>query len=130
MTLKISKNVWLFLSSLAVAVILLWAIFSGTNIGKALAQTELVYNNAGSIASSLDFFYSDQNRFPTVPEFEDQNIMGNYFNSFPPAELASQNCSSSFIYKRISFTQYELNFCLPLSFSGYKKGWNRISESK
>lgn len=128
-------NLKIVLSSLCVAVVLLLVIFQGLNKGKQAAQAQIIAQGAQNLAAGLKYFYNDQNRFPSATEFADQNIMLNYFSAFPPTNFVSAACSQSFIYKRISQTNFQLNFCLPRGVGGYNDGWNMIngqpnSESK
>lgn len=109
------------------AVVLLVVIIQGLNIGKEKAQAEIIYNTADNLVSGLQNFYNDQDRFPSVTEFEDVNIMLNYFSQFPPISLISQDCSQSFVYKRLSNSSYTLNYCLPRAFNLSGKGWNQIN---
>ncbi len=122
-----SPKIKIYLSSLAVAVVLLLAVFWGVGSGRLQAQGGLVLQNAQSLQAGLRYFYADQNRFPTAEEFQDQNLMLSYFNAFPPAELAAGPCSGSFSYKRPAAGSYELDFCLPASSGGLTAGWHAIS---
>ncbi len=121
------KKFWQFSGSLLAAVILFWAIHSGSDTGKNLAQASMVSQNAQFLAQGFDFFYQDQNRFPSALEFADNNLMNGYYANFPPLSFASQVCPESFIYKRPSAKSFEINFCLPAGFSTYSKGWNKIT---
>ena len=118
----------IILSSLIVAVILFFAITKGINTGQQVAQAESVVTTAQNLASGLQNFYSDQNRFPTVLEFSDKNVMLNYFSSFPPTDFVSSVCSQSFVYKRTAPDSFQLNFCLPVQSGQSVQGWNVINE--
>lgn len=127
MNLSLPKQIWLFLTVIGVAVILLWSILAGASKGKAVAQSQVVASNALALASGLKYFFLDQDRYPTALEFGDKNLMLNYFYLFPPADFTSKNCSQSFIYKRPSADNYSLSFCLSEQTNGYAAGWNTIS---
>lgn len=119
----------IFLSSLAVAVILLLAIFWGLAKGKEDAESQAVLAAQANLVKGLQFFYQDQNRYPSALEFVDAPTMLNYFNSFPPPDFASKNCSQSFSYQRNALDSYSLSFCLPVSSGGFAAGWNAVSGS-
>ena len=111
------------------AVVLFWSIFSGINVGHKVAQSKAISQTAKNLNLGLQYFYSDQNRFPSATEFADQNTMRNYFSVFPPADFISSNCSQSFVYKRINEDSFQLNFCLPLANGAHQAGWNTVNGS-
>lgn len=111
-------------------VILLLVLSSAYSFGKRGAQAGLIVNNALELKRGLDFFYQDQDRFPTPLEFQNTNIMSRYFSNFPLSEFPVKGCSELFVYKRTSPTSFQLHFCLPAQSGGYKKGWNQIEQDK
>jgi len=119
------KNLVPGLTVLVATVLLLWVIFSGLTSGKTKAQGETILRNAGAVAEGLDFFYNDQNRFPSNSEFADTGIMLTYFTKFPPVKLSSKNCPEIYAYKNLSAKSYELDFCLPKEIENFSGGWNK-----
>jgi len=109
------------------AVVLFLVIAKGLSAGQQIAQAQIVTQTAKNLSVGLQYFYSDQNRFPSAVEFADQNTMLNYFSVFPPADFSSANCSQSFIYKRLNDSNFQLDFCLPRAEGGYTAGWNVIT---
>ncbi len=128
--ISLPSRFWQTVTVLAVAVVLFMAFTISVSRGKAKAQSQAALEAAVELQKSLDFFYSDQNRFPTAEEFLDQNIMGRYIKNFPPKEFVSKTCPESFTYKRPEIRSYQLYFCLPAGFEGYSKGWNVLAEQK
>jgi hypothetical protein len=118
-----------FLSSLLAAVILLLAIFWGAAAGKETAQSITLTKIAQNLIFGLQYFYSDQNRFPTALEFSDQNIMLNYFSGFPAVDFPSKLCPQSFVYKRVAADNAQLSFCLPRAAGDYGAGFNMLNVS-
>ncbi len=116
----------LILSSLIVAVILFLVISKGLSVGQQTAQAENVVKITQSLVTGLQNFYSDQDRFPSPLEFADKTIMLNYFSSFPPSDFASSACNQSFVYKRVSISNFQLNFCIPTATGKYSAGWNMV----
>jgi len=125
-----SRKLWQVLTVLIAAVILFWVILAAVGSGRTKSKTELVLKNVESINTALEYFYSDQDRFPSVLEFGNANIMEVYLDPFPPAEVVSDNCSQSFEYKRPKINSYELSFCLPKEADGFNEGWNKKTVTK
>lgn len=121
------KKIWLILSSLAAAAVLLLAILLGANSGRTAAQAQIIAQTASNLSSGLNYFFSDQNRFPTATEFSDQNLMLNYFSTWPPVDFGTGACSQSYIYKRVSANSYQLSFCLPQATGKFQQGWNSVN---
>jgi len=124
-----SNKIKILLSSLIVAVVLLLVIVWGVNTGKKIAQAKILIQTSKSAASALQYFYQDQNRYPTATEFENQNLMLTYFSNFPLPNYPSSACSQSFVYKRPDPATFQLSFCLPTAQGGYGAGWNTINGS-
>jgi hypothetical protein len=127
---KINTNIAIIFSSLLVAVLLFVAILRGSSAGKDTAQATAVIGTAKNITTALDYFYSDQNRYPNVSEFGEQNIMLNYLNVFPVPNFISAVCQESFVYKKDSASTASLSFCLPKASGAYAQGWNVLSLNK
>ncbi len=129
MNFHFPRNFKLILGSLIAAVVLFWAILSGIGSGQLLAQSQMVVQTSQNIGKSLQYFYQDQDRYPSATEFANQNVMLTYATGFPLPEYISKNCSESFVYKRLSLNVFELDFCLPVATNNYQAGWNKISGS-
>lgn len=130
MNFKINTKITIILSSLIVAVLLFVAIFQGAKAGKDTAQADAIIEAAQNLSAGLEYFYNDQDRFPNVLEYGDQNIMLNYFNVFPVPSFVSSFCRESFVYKKNTSSGVSLSFCLPKEAGGYQKGWNILNFSK
>lgn len=123
---KILKIVGLVL--LVVALILAWMV--AIINGQRSAAARQVVKDVNAITSGLEYFYQDQNRYPSVGEFNDQNIMRQYLSNYPPQIFATGICSASLEYSNTFRNDYELRFCLPNSVKGWPAGWNTISAPK
>lgn len=115
------------IGSLCVAVVFLWAVVTGSSAGQATAQAQIIAGTGKEVFNALQYFYSDQNRYPSAVEFSDQTVMLNYLTNFPLPDLPSANCSESFVYKRADNNNFSLNFCLPRAFGAYSAGWNTVA---
>ncbi len=125
----ISSSVYRTLTVLGVAVILVWSIGAGWSKGKSMADAGQVLANADRLVTGLDYFYNDQDRYPTALEF-DSGLMHAYFTSFPPHNFTSSQCPESYSYKRNSASQYLLGFCLPVATNGFRQGWNSSTQGR
>jgi hypothetical protein len=126
LNLNQNKNILASLTVLIAAVILFWTITSAVSSGKNIAQAEIVTSNAQALTKALEYFYNDQERFPTAGEFIDKNSMGTYLSVFPILDIVSETCPQSYLYKRPNSMSYELNFCLPKKQANYNAGWNKF----
>jgi hypothetical protein len=115
------------LAVIIVAALFVVSLFWGVSRGKSNAISEGVYKQVEQLVTGLDYFYQDQNRFPTVEELTAESIALTYFSSIPNDTALSKNCERSFFYTRLSFTGYQLNFCLASDSGEYKKGWNTLT---
>lgn len=122
-------NLYRTLTVLVVAVILLWTCSSGWSKGRKIAEAEQVLANADAVVKGLDYFYNDQDRYPTAVEFSSDD-MAQYFSSFPLHNFSSSECPETFSYKRNSATEYILGFCLPIESAGFVQGWNSTVQNR
>jgi len=109
-----------------VAVIFFLLLLSAFSSGRKTAQSKTVIKNAESVSAALEFFYSDQQKYPSVLEFSNKDIMLNYLSAFPEQNFVSELCGANLDYKRPSAGNYELYFCLPKARGGFSAGWNRL----
>jgi len=130
MRISIPKSIKHLLTVLVAAVILLFGVLRGIASGQAQAQSFVLAANAQSLAKGLIYFYSDQERFPSAVEYQDnRQIMLSYFSDFPPANLPSSECQQSFIYQRPTVNTFQLSFCLPQALNSFSSGWNAVDQN-
>src|SRR5260221_14278941 len=86
-----------------------WAAVFGISAGKS----SIVLKNADALDRGIGYFFADQNRYPTSLEFQNRNLMLNYFSAFPPATVAGGKCSQTYQYSNSTAKSFELDFCLP-----------------
>jgi hypothetical protein len=122
LTQRLLQN--LLIGFLAVLLVLgvWWAAVSGTRSGKST----VILKNAAALKQGAQYFFSDQNRYPTSVEFQDRNLMLNYFAAFPPQIIAGGPCVQTYNYTSASAKAFELDFCLPKASGGFLAGWNKI----
>lgn len=125
------KTYFKYIIFLVLFIVLLSLAVFGQGRGKDQAKAKEIVASVGSIVSSLDFFYNDNNRFPTADEFASKEIMQDYFSVYPDFNTWSEGaCDAGFNYTRPNTKAYKLDFCLPSNSGEYKKGWNEIANSK
>ncbi len=118
-----------FIKIMLVAVslgLMLLSVSWGMAKGKKIAQSRLLARNFKALNSALQYAYGDMDRFPQATEFSNAELMKNYITPFPLPEFVSATCPQNWVYKRLSQSSYELNFCLPRAEGGYSAGWNKF----
>ena len=119
---RLLQNLLLGFVALLLVVGISWGYISGARAGKST----IILKNAAALQTGLGHFFSDQNRYPTVLEFADRNIMLNYFSAFPPVAVFGGACSQTYNYTSATSKTFELDFCLPKAASGFVAGWNKV----
>ncbi len=129
--MRIIKYVVLILLTLLAVLAIRWAFINARHAG----QSRQAIKDGRAIAQALEYFYKDQNRYPSTDEFTDLNLMRQYLSGFPPQQYVSPNCparssGSTYGYINNFRNDYELRICLPKAVQGYKAGWNKITAPK
>lgn len=119
-----------YLALIVVLLVFLFGVFKGFQAGKFSAQAQVLSQNALAIQKGLEYYYSDQDYFPTAAEYQNPQLMLTYLSASPAVNLASAQCSDNFVYNRPSLRSFVMDFCLPAGFGSYHTGWNRLAEDK
>jgi hypothetical protein len=127
--IRIPEKIKNIFGGLLTAAVLFLSIIWGVSTGQKIAQATIVSQTANNLVAAVQYFYQDQNRYPTELEFSNQTIMLNYLTQFPAPDFVSGVCSQSFVYKQITADNFQLNFCLPTAEGSYPKGWSVINGS-
>ncbi len=124
----INKTNWLnYFTVITLAVVFLLVLVWGFGSGKSKAQSETSLNQALQIQTALEYFFKDNDSYPSSFEFKDVKVMGSYFKKFPINFVPSENCNQNLLYQRIKLTQYELSFCLDAKTQGFESKWNKLT---
>ncbi len=128
---RIIKYVLLVLLILIAVLAIRWAFINARYAG----QSRQAIKDSRAIVQALEYFYKDQNRYPSTDEFTDLNLMRQYLSGFPPQQYVAPSCpardsGSTFGYVNSFRNDYELRVCLPKAVRGYKEGWNKITAPK
>ncbi len=127
MELYISAKIRNSILFLILSGVFLFLVFFGVSSGKKQAQSILVLNQVSEEILALNYFYDDNNRYPTGDEFARSEVMQNYLTKIPKSsDIQNSFCPETLKYLRPRPESYELSFCLPKAQDGYKLGWNKI----
>lgn len=125
-----NKKFFLILTVFVLTVVLLLTGNFAINKGQTKAKAQASFYNLQNMVLALNYFYNDQDRYPTALEFSSADIMAWYLNKHPVEDIVSDNCASSFRYARMGPKKYDIFFCLAEGIEGYKAGWNKYSVVK
>lgn len=124
----INKSNWVnYFTGMVLAVVFLLVLVWGFVSGKSKAHSETSLSQAMQIQTALEYFFNDNDYYPSSFEFKNVNVMGSYFKKFPIVFIASNNCRENILYNRVKLAQYELNFCLDAKTQGFEKSWNKLT---
>lgn len=114
--------------ALVVLFFLVLCIWYGYKAGFAIAQTRFISLNTRALQKGLDYFYQDQNRYPTEAEFKNTELMKRYFVNFPVPNETIASCGPSITYASYRQLSFTLDFCIPRSTGNFIKGKNSVTE--
>ncbi|TSC66429.1 MAG: hypothetical protein G01um101477_86 [Candidatus Doudnabacteria bacterium Gr01-1014_77] len=110
------------------ALILIWGIFSGLALGKAKST----YRQVDNINTALQYYYKDQDRYPTADQFNNQKILVPYYmQSMPTPESAGSGACSNikdFVYSQKTPKTFSLQFCMNAKANGLSGGVHILTE--
>lgn len=111
-----------------VVIVLITVCSYGFFAGRALARSELVVGQTRSIMRALNYFASDQDRYPGEAEFVDPGIMRTYLSAMPVTHVPSQECPQPFTYETFDRKNFTIVFCLPRAFDAWTAGQHSTTE--
>jgi hypothetical protein len=106
---------------------LVLGIFSGVTYGKDKATLR----NLETISIALKYYNSDQDRYPTAAQFNDQRILTPvYMKDMPTPQNATGICSANteFQYSQKKPSEFTIQFCLRQGADGFSKGQHVLTE--
>lgn len=119
------------LAVLAVVLILFVTASSyGFLAGRALARSELAVSQTRSIMQGLNYFFSDQDRYPGEAEFADPGVMRTYLSASPVTEVLSKECPKPFSYETFDRKSFTFTFCVTRGFDGWTQGEHATTEKE
>ncbi len=120
------ENLFSYITVGTLAVFLLLLAGWGWQRGVRDAQSAFVVHQANELSKGLQFFYNDEQRYPSAAEYDNTAFMVKYFGQFPPFAPVSNQCPQNFIYKRPQASAYELAYCLPGQFGQLTAGYHAL----
>ena len=105
-----------------VGLLFILTIFFGARSGLRRAQSMAVLDNVTQLKQAIDFFRSDNNRYPSAVEFASAATMGVYLEPFPAHDFISDVCQHSYTYRYVNQQRYELSYCIQTGVRGVTEG--------
>ncbi len=105
-----------------VGLLFILIIFFGVQSGLRRAQSGTVLDNVTELNQAIDYFHSDNNRYPSAVEFASSASMGTYLEPFPPRQFVTDTCQQSYSYRYINQQSYELSYCVSADVRGITEG--------
>ncbi len=111
-----------------------WLVFFvvamiGFFVGRDLARSEFAFKQVDALASGLNFFYQDNDRYPSEQEFRNLELMNQYFSGLPLSSIVSKKCPKPIAYRTFDRLDYTVEFCLPRLYAGLLAGSYSISKT-
>lgn len=102
--------------------------FFGFRAGKDLARSDVTLQQIKGVVAGLNYFYADQDRYPTPQEFIAQSALGVYVAEVPVWGVASKLCPVPYVYDTFDQRSFRLTYCLPRGFGGQLPGEHMVTE--
>jgi hypothetical protein len=108
--------------------IVLLTSLAGFRAGRDLAKADVTLKQVDVLMKGLDYFYNDQDRYPSATEFEDKSALGTYVSSLPVNQVTSTQCGVTLAYDTFDERAFTLSYCLPRGAGAQLPGIHKISE--
>ncbi len=108
--------------------VLLVVLFVAFFVGRDLARSNFAFKQVGQIISGLDYFYQDNDRFPSEVEFSEVNLMQKYYANLPYYSVVSKKCPSPIEYTSFDRLTFQIDFCIPRNYFGWMAGQHRVDQ--
>lgn len=115
----------------AAFILFVLSIVMGIFAGVATGKDEATYKNVSAIFDALNFYKTDQDRYPTEAQFNDQQVLiPFYMSSIPKPENIEGICSNfnNFKYSQQKASSFSLDFCFEKGAYGLGKGFHTVTE--
>ncbi|GAC1413084.1 MAG: hypothetical protein NVSMB66_4040 [Candidatus Doudnabacteria bacterium] len=115
----------------AAFILLVLSLLLGIYSGVASGKDQATYKNVSAVYEALNYYNTDQGRYPSEVQFNEQKILiPSYLSAMPVPENAEGVCSSAkdFKYSQQSPDSFRLDFCLQKGAYGLGKGFHSFTE--
>lgn len=102
--------------------------FYGFRAGRDLAKSRLAVSQVAASMKALDYFYADQDRYPSSSEFDDRGKLGVYATLVPFPQVTSKDCPGTLAYDTFDERSFVLSYCVTRGFESQTKGIHKITE--
>ncbi len=100
----------------------------GFRAGRDLAKSRATLNTVHTTLRGFDYFFSDQDRYPSPVEFLDPNILGVYLSPVPGPNFASKQCPTTTTYDTFDQRSFVYTYCLPRALGDQAAGLHTLTE--
>lgn len=100
----------------------------GFRAGRDLAKSTATLNTVHATLKGFDYFFDDQDRYPSSVEFEDPNTLGVYLSTIPVPEFPSKQCPITTAYDTFDERSFTLSYCLPRAIANEVAGIHTLTE--
>lgn len=111
-----------------ILLILFLTSFFGFRAGRDLAKSTLTLQQVQGVLQGLDYFYSDQDRYPSPTEYESKGVMAWYLSPIPVPGVVSKQCPTTITYDTFDERAFTLRYCLPRATAGQAAGAHQLTE--
>lgn len=104
------------------------ASFFGFRAGRDLAKSSATLELAHVTMRGLDYFFSDQDRYPSPLEFGESQSFGTYVSRVPLPSFISKQCPVTTTYDTFDERAFEFTYCLPRASGDQTAGIHTLTE--
>jgi hypothetical protein len=120
-----------YIRAVVLGLVLLSVVLTSTfgfRAGRDLAKSYLVVKQVAASMKALDYFYQDQDRYPSSAEFDDKSALGVYATLVPFPQVTSKDCPGTLAYDTFDERNFTLSYCITRELAGQAKGVHKITE--
>lgn len=128
MEIEIQPNQIRLVVLAVVLILFITACSYGFLAGRSLARSELAVSQTQYIMRGLNYFFSDQDRYPGEAEFADPAVMRTYLSAVPVAQVFSKECPKPYTYETFDRKSFTFTFCVSRGFDVWIPGEHSTTE--
>lgn len=117
---------------IAAFILFILAIIFGIMSGRWSAKANADYQNVMHLNAALNYYFSDQDRYPSADEFYNQKILvPQYLTSMPIVAGTGGVCAGydQYFYSQSEPARFSLKFCLLKPVASLSKGPHELTEA-
>lgn len=102
--------------------------FFGFRAGRDLAKSSATLELTHTTMRGLDYFFNDQDRYPSPVEFGEAESFGVYMSQIPLPSFISKQCPVTTTYDTFDERAFEFTYCLPRGLGDQAAGVHKLTE--